>query len=390
MNLFSPRLRAASLTATLALSAVSTTGLAQPCALEVKAFPKVVLPGGTARVDVSARYPAGAYAFAASSFDVSASIPWWASVTDGAIAGGDVLGIESGQPHQPALGVLADPQQPYHAWTGRFRPATDAPALVSFKATPSDFWYYPSMLTSSSAPCTAAGGEAWVFVNPVRSGKFAAAPGRGGSVRAVSDGFAAASRDGHIVMGLLLPAVQLARESVVHTGFDLAPTSFSTTTEVSSEVHSFNFTKITFTQVESDESYVMDAVIQGAAESRMNVYLSDGSVRTVSRGVDGSFPVRFDRIPDTMATKVTPQPSASRPEQIELLSWSFSVSDSSGSFAVELPDGTQGVCHGVTVVAYARVDGVGLMQNNLRQMSIGAHYYESTGASRMIVSPSSR
>lgn len=386
MNSLSGCRNAKSLVALLALCTLPVVALAQPCALHVKAYPKVLLPGETAKVDVSARFPLGAYAFAASQFDVSASMPSWTLVSDGAVIGGDVLGIQSGQLHQPALGVLADPQQPYHAWNGRFRPATNEPALVSFKATPTDFWYYPSMYTSSSVPCEANAGEAWIFVNPIRSGLFAAAPGEGDSIRAVQGGFMAEDDDDRILMGLVLPAVQVPRESAVHIEFDKAPKSFSTRSEVSSESLSMNFTKITYTQINSGRAYEVAAEIPGLTEMRIVLYGKDGSVRAI-RPSNGVFPVQFDRIPDTFVTKVAPLPHATRPQQIEQLSWSFLASDTSGTIIAELPDGTRAVCHGVTVLAWARVDGVSNSPNNLKQLALAAHHYESTGATQMIVKP---
>jgi hypothetical protein len=388
MNSLLRRLNAPALAA-LALCALPSIAAAQ-CGLEIKAYPKVLLPGQTAKVDVYARSPFGAYAFAASSFDVAASLPSWAWVSDGAVVGGNVLGINSSQPHQPALGVLADPQNPYHAWTGRFRPQSNAPALVSFQALPTDFWYYPSKYTSSSAQCSPMGSQTSIYVNPLRSGPFAAAPGEGTALQSIRGGFLAESAGDSMLMGLLLPAVQVPRESAVVTRFDVPPTSFTTTSEVATDSLSLNFTKITYRQVENDGSYEVLADIQNATDTRMIVHMADGSVRTISAGVNGVFPVRLDRIPDSLATKVSPQANAARPEQIELLSWSFSASDTRGSLTIILPDGVPAVCHGVTVLAYARVDGVSPMQNNIKQLALAAHNYESTGARQMLISPALR
>ena len=393
MNSLLRRLNAPALAA-LALCALPSIAAAQ-CGLEIKAYPKVLLPGQTAKVDVYARSPFGAYAFAASSFDVAATLPSWAWVSDGAVVGGNVLGIDSSQPHQPALGVLADPQNPYHAWTGRFRPATNAPALVTFQALPNDFWYYPSKLTASSAQCSPMGSQTSIFVNPVRSGPFAAAPGDGTAINAVRGGFIAESGDQSILMGLLLPAIQVPLESSVHTQFDIAPTSFSVTSEAVSESYTLNFTKITYRQIESDEKYQIFVEGQNLTGARMIVHMADGSVRTISPGINGAFPVRFNRIPDSLATKVAPQANAARPEQIDLLSWSFSATASAGNdLYIWLPgDGEEeGVCHGVTVLAWARVDGAsaGRVQNNIKQLALAAHNYESTGARQMLISPALR
>ncbi|MFN0134457.1 MAG: hypothetical protein ACKVW3_18235 [Phycisphaerales bacterium] len=386
MQLSPHRLNAKSLLAAAALCILPTAAMAQPGALRVKAYPKVLMPGQTAKVDVLARYPAGAYAFAATRFDVSASSPSWVSIAAGTVVGGDVLGIESSQPHQPPLGVLADPQQPYHAWTGRFLPATVAPALISIKAVPDDFWYYPSVLTSSSAPCAASSGEAWVFANPLRNGPFAVAPGAGDAVQAVPGGFVAEAGDESILMGLLLPAGQTNSESVVRTEFDVVPKTFTTTTEVAGDGLSINFTKIEFKYTPYDDKHKIDVQVDGLTEMRMILHGIDGSVSTI-RPSNGSFPVRFERIPDTMTTKVAPERSASRREQADLISWSFSATDTRGLMNVVMSDGSVRVCHGVTVLAWARVDGPSATQPNLRNISLVAHRYESSSANQMIVSP---
>ena len=86
----------------LAAGMVPAAGLAQDCKLSVQATPQVLYTGQKARVNVLAHFPApptpnAPYAFASAAFDVLATDPQWSFVSDGAILGSDVLGIEVGQ-----------------------------------------------------------------------------------------------------------------------------------------------------------------------------------------------------------------------------------------------------------------------------------------------------
>lgn len=199
-------MRRASLKCLMALAgaaAMAPTGVAaQDCKLSVQASPQVLFSGQSAQVNVFAHFPSppapnGAYAFASSNFDVSASDPAWISASAGAILGNDVLGINASQAHAPQLGAFANPSNPIRVWHGRFAPQSAAPSVIEITADPTDFSVYPSKLTSSSAPCDADGGSNYILVNPLRMGRWLAAPGPGTAIEIQDDVIV----DGDIITG---------------------------------------------------------------------------------------------------------------------------------------------------------------------------------------------
>lgn len=199
---------AAALGASGALASVH----AADCGLSVAASPLVIRTGQTARVDVFAQFPLAGYAFASSDFDVLSTAPSWSAVSAGAVVGDDVLGVQALQVHNPFGGAVADPANPLRIWSGQFTPTSNLPALVQFSAIPSDFFYYPSPLTPSAAPCDADAGSGYLFVNPARLGRFGVAPGEGTSMEVVGDSVVAEpDTEEAILIGLLLPAVQKIR-----------------------------------------------------------------------------------------------------------------------------------------------------------------------------------
>jgi hypothetical protein len=322
------------------VAVVAGSALAQ-CKLDVTATPKVIMPGQAAKIDVQARFPVGAHAFAASDFGVSAGTPSWSFVTDGLIAGADVVGISASQPHAPQLGILADPANPYSAWTGKFTPASYAPAYIEIKATPnspSDFWYYPSALTSSAAQCQVRGGETGVFVNPVRLGKFAAAPGVGGTIRTSDGSFVATGVQDETTLALLLPWVSPAREASRRSSATVqtsrVPTSLAFNGSVTGtasggdrpmESLSLNYTKITYQQIEYDrqQSYELNIDPMGADSVAVAIIMPDGQEVPVELR-DGRAPFRVQNLPLVAVTDMIIDPRAG----CVSLGWHFSAGPS--------------------------------------------------------------
>lgn len=184
------------------------------CALSVSTADTILLPGESTSVEVWARFPSDAYAFASSAFDVAVGFPGWSYASDGAIAGNSVLGILAEQNYQPFVGVLADPANPLRLWTGEFTPDSYEPRLVTIEAIPNDFWYYPSELTSSDASCVVLPGKRSILINPIRVGEYAAAPGEGTELTVSGEGpidLVAESRTPEVLISLISPAVMSAR-----------------------------------------------------------------------------------------------------------------------------------------------------------------------------------
>lgn len=211
--------------AMLGVTGMMASASVADCGLSVGASPLVIRTGQTARVDVFAHFPATAYAFASSDFDVLATAPSWSAVSAGLVVGDDVLSVDAARAHDPFGGALADPANPLRVWSGQFTPLSHLPALIKFSAIPSDFFYYPSALTPSAAECEADSGTGYLFVNPARLGCFGAAPGAGTSMEVIGDSvIAEPDSEEAILIGLLLPAVQKVRMGTIPEG---APDDFA-------------------------------------------------------------------------------------------------------------------------------------------------------------------
>ncbi|QOI99240.1 MAG: hypothetical protein HRU70_01540 [Phycisphaeraceae bacterium] len=235
---------------------------AQDSTLRVVASPRVVYSGERATVDVLAEFPSRNFAFASARFDVCATHPAWTFVSGGALVGTDVLGIVAAQQHRPQSGMLANPLNPHPVWHGVYSPASDAPALVRFGASPSELSVYPSRHSPSAVRVEASGGAGYVLANPLRAGRWLAAPGAGSEI-AVRSGRGTTDDvivDGRIItgehnpatpilIGLLLPAVQVARESTTRVEIDGVPSQYRASVQVEhgdvpTETHSINFGRI--------------------------------------------------------------------------------------------------------------------------------------------------
>jgi hypothetical protein len=381
-----------SLAALVAAAGSVGTVNAQPCSLQVKASPQVILSGQSAKVDVFARFPATAFAFAAAQFDVEAEAPAWNFVTGGAIVGSGVFGIAANQSHMPQVGVIADPMNPYHAWTGRFVPASNAPALITIKANPTDFWYYPSALTSSPVQCAAGGGEARVLINPLRLGNHLAAAAAGDSLRVTPNGFVASSPDSETLIGLLLPIVQKVRESETTLNFESRPTSFEATVEVNTSVpidsYSLNFAKIEFRSSPSlPLSYLMSVQIPDAIGVRLELIYPNGSVESFPAR-DGQFPVRFMSIPTRLKAELIgdlEKDTRAGGGTIEIQSFSWGVSNptSSTGMQVLMADGSVRTVRSAAVREAARRIPSG---NNLKQIGLALHSFRKVGPGTLTIS----
>lgn len=382
--------------ASLVLAAgLAAPALAQDGKLTVHATPQILLPGQSAQIDVMAHVPPTAYAFAAAQFDVFATAPDWTFASAGAIVGNDVLAIGVSQPHMPHIGIMADPTNPLNVWAGTFTPASDAPALVEIKAEPSLFSVYPSPLTSSFAYIEAEGGSDFVMVNPVAVGRWRAAPGEGTRIHVSDD----VMIDGRIItapndpspailMALLLPAVQAAREAAVRVGFDGMPESLSVGVQVESEGRPMESLAINFTKITYQNTYEMDANFPLGVSLQIQFSCGGESVGKLVVP-EGRLPFVVERVPDAIESRVgphvrifsgvTPRATGSSNHTSITLGLLYD-----GSVRISMPNGQE--------LLADRIEVRGRMNtaNNLKQLGLGVHTFEARGVESMRLTPSQR
>ncbi|MBX9735520.1 MAG: hypothetical protein K2X32_01220, partial [Phycisphaerales bacterium] len=243
-----------------ALGLCDSAAMAQDCKLSVHASPNIIYAGQSASVDVQAEFPANHYAFGAAQFNVLSTHPAWTFTTGGVVAGDDVFNIVASQPHTPWTGVFANPANPYRVWRGALTPTSKSPALVEISADPQAFSIYPNRRTRSWIAGDVEGGNDFVMFNPLSAGKWVAAPGAGTEIEVrggggddvLIGGRTSYDDDNAILMGLVLPAVQVIRESTARVGFDRTPESYTTSVQVLGEHGrpmeslTINFTKIEY------------------------------------------------------------------------------------------------------------------------------------------------
>lgn len=324
-RLATPLLAAAGL-----LAAAAPGSLAQDCRLIVEATPRVISTGQSAQVNVHAAFPAAMYAFASAAFDVYASMPAWTFASGGVFVGDDVMGIVASQKHEPQVGNPADPSNPIRVWTGLFTPTSAAPALVEFESDPASFAVYPSELTPSWIPCDAAGTRDWVFVNPVTLGDWAAAPGAGTTIEPVGDGFVAQSPQQAILIGMLLPAVKKIRSTSARLSFDQAPDSLTMAVQVQRGGFPTESISVSFAKV--DIKYDVRTGLPPDQPVSILFENTDGSVERMPWS-GSELPFQLAEIPETVGASKPP----SKEIHIESFSWGFSQA---GGLQVYLMDGS--------------------------------------------------
>lgn len=386
------RLLAASVAA-VPLALVTSAAVAQDCSLSVHASPQVLAPGESAKINVLAQFPSTFHAFAAATFDMKASHPAWTFASSGVIVGTTVGGIAVSQPHVPPLGILADPANPYLAWTGKLKPTSAAPALIEVESSPGEFWVYPSAQTSSAAPRDATGDSDYIFVNPLAVGGVRAAPGTNTTVAihddVIVDGrIITAENPAPILIGLLLPAVQVVRSSV-GVWIPGRPSDFSVLTQTTDGVSRSNF-RLTFngqTTGGPDMDYGVSASGQGPRVRAFDGF--SGGVRVAVGDLDAPTPgglpaLSLASIPDHIETRVEQQTASRRGGMLLSVQLMY---DSPVVATLRGPNGQQRTLKMDRIVVSVPLDpGTALPSgNNLRQIGLASHAFEAAGVPGMVL-----
>lgn len=389
------------LSAAAGLAATSGRTLAQTCTTSVQVTPNVIYTGQSASVDVLTHFPSNFYAWASAQFDVRATHPMWTYASSGAIAGSDVLGMNVWQSHAPQSGNFANPANPYRVWRGVFTPVSTQPALVEIKAEPSAIAVYPNRLTPSWIAGDPKGDSDWLLVNPLRIGRWMAAPGRGTKARVGDDVvttgkiITAENPSAAILIGLLLPAVQKVEETQVGVRFEGRPASFAARVDldgIPGEAPSLRFTQVVMPDMGDLGAYsvVADLAQPDGTPVTFNAFL--GNVRVAAGEMRGDVPSLWvDRVPDTITTRVARDRGLSGGRTLptaevklpNVLISSYSTSGHAASpLRLVLTDGR--IVEADTVVVAVRRTQSG---NNLKQIGLACHTFEATGVQKMTIVP---
>jgi hypothetical protein len=339
---------------------------AQDCQLAVRAGKLVLYPGQGTAVDVFARFPVSAHAFASSQFRVLADLPAWLAVSAGVVVGDDVLNINASQLHQPFLGVLADPTNPLRIWNGKYEPSDWSPRLVRFETTPLSFSYYPSPLTPSTASCIAEPTRDYVLVNPLPVARFGVAPGEGTSIqRTGPNQFRAQTASPALLIGLLLPAVQASEEGprlVVRSS--TPPERVEQSLVADRTVLPHPVTVLAWARTSGSAPGGL-RVSAGDVQGVEFHFLRGGGHVQVFSGTTGELPCALPELPIAYGSRVVHDRRAGQTRVI-------GVGRFDREQTLSIPGLGAVVCDTIEVHA---------VQHNLRQIAIAAHAYEIAGPS---------
>lgn len=393
--------RRATLALAAGLTALAAPSLAQECTLAVHASPSILFSGQSADVNVYAHIPSNMYAFASAQFDVHAGRPLWTFASSGVVVGASVLGMNVWQDHSPQTGAPADPANPYHVWRGTFTPTTNAPEMVEITADPSAASVYPSKLSPSWAPALPKGSSDWLLVNPLRVGQWAAAPRRGTGAQVHDDVIV----DGRIIIGenpatpiaiglmrTTLNPVRGNDASSVGISFDGRPTTFSAAVQMdNSGLSKVGVGTLTFaaSNTSHGEGYSIAATFGTGDDTAIAFEATRAGLLVAAGNINPEAPPLWvDRVPSGIGTRLT---SSQRPigrsayevKMENVLVSSYQTNGHAAESArVLLPSGQLVLADTVSFHRTRR-----LPANTLRQVGLGVHAFEATGARAMTLTP---
>ena len=290
------------------LFALAGGAMAQDPGLTMTLDRSVISAGESVNVGVAGRFPSTVFALAQVDFDVFASVDAWTWASSGVVAGDAVWGAGFDQTHMPSAGLFADPANPLHIWSGVYQPNVAGPAFLRLQAEADYFAYYPSDLTTSSVVIDALPGRQYLWVDPVHIagvGRVAPGPGTDVEVRP-GDLVVATPQEEAILIGLLLPAIQNAREATVRTDTLASPESLSVGVmlatggaDVAMEEITLNYEKVVDTN--GTPLYQMSAAASFASEPDLCLIGPDGELICVPAAAAS---VRSDRLPNCLVFKI--------------------------------------------------------------------------------------
>jgi len=332
------------------------------CRLALEIADHVLLPGQSTQVAVLGQFPADAFALAEATFDVTASTPKWISTDGGQVVEGDVVDIGVTQRYEPARGILADPADPLLLWSGTFTPETSEPRLIPVQAIPASMAFYPSNLTSSSVECEPAHARDFILVNPLDIRGALVAPGEGTSVDPTGpDSFVTESPEQAILIGMLIPAVQKVR---IHP--ETRPTDLTIETEISEGRNRVPTSGLSFVSNAERTGFDLQPDWALADGYEYHVLYAGRTIR-LRIAVANNRGLQLERLPNVFSSCVELDRRTKSGRVVSRLEFDKTT-------RIVTPDGR---------VLRADAIEVHAIQNNLKQIGLGAHVFQAHGAAKV-------